>query len=220
MIEFLLYTVLIGGYSTRYPSCVSEAIDFFRTNKEEFIKNSPGLSEEERKMAAAIVAPEVSTYSKVLNFVELRSMFVTYVYQGGGNFSVGVFQMKPSFAETIEKMARDNRMLGKEYSSWLKECEQGETLKDKRRARLNRLDDINWQIRYLTLFYRLADIKASKLNFKNKEEKLRYLATLYNSGINISYEKAVEKMSQKRFPHFNPEFNYADISVEFYDMIR
>ncbi len=220
MIGSLITVFAIGGYAAAYPSNVSEAMDFFRTYRNEFVTNTQGLTEEERIMAAAIVAPEVSTYSTVMNFIELRSMFVTYVYQGGGNFSVGVFQMKPSFAEDIEKQTMENRQLSKEYSSWISDFRPGDSLKADRRARLNRLDDPIWQIRYLTLFYRLAKQKTAQMKFKNSEEKLRYFATLYNSGLNITKEKANKMMTKKRFPHFNPQFNYADISLEFFDRMN
>ncbi|MDE7412921.1 MAG: hypothetical protein K2N05_03900 [Muribaculaceae bacterium] len=216
MIGSIITVLTIGGYAAAYPSNFSEAIDFFRTYRSEFVNNTPGLTEQERRMAAAIVAPEVSTYSTVINFIELRSMFVSYVYQGGGNFSVGVFQMKPSFAEDIEKKVMEDRELTKEYASWIADFCPGESIKADRRARLNRLDDPIWQMRYLTLFFRLAQKKTTKIKFKNNDEKLHYLATLYNSGIDITKEKAYKMMTQKRFPHFNPQFNYSAISLEFY----
>lgn len=220
MIEGLVTVLAIGGYAAAYPSNFTEAIDFFKSCRSEFVSNTPGLTKQERMMAAAIVAPEVSTYSMVMNFVELRSMFVTYVYQGGGNFSVGVFQMKPSFAENIEKQSMENKQLSKEYASWVADFLPGESLKADRRARLNRLDDPVWQMRYLTLFFKLAQQKTSQINFKSSDEKLRYLATLYNSGLNITKERAYKMMTQKRFPHFNPQFNYSAISLEFYNYMK
>lgn len=209
-----------GAYAQVYPSEVAFALDFFRVNDQKFIANTPGLTDSDRLMAKAIVAPEVSTYSAVANFVELRSLFVMYVYQGSGDFSVGIFQMKPSFAEMIEKMAASDTSLAKEYPDWIREFKAGETEKEQRRARLKRLEDDEWQMRYLTLFYRLASKRIAKMAFKSDTARLRYLATLYNSGLTSSPEKVRRMMTRKYFPHSRPDFNYADVAEEFYDLLK
>lgn len=55
-------------------------------------------------LAKAIVFPEVIRYSVIRNKLELHGLFTLYVQYGErySDFSVGYFQMKPSFARQLE----------------------------------------------------------------------------------------------------------------------
>ena len=56
------------------------------------------------KELKAIVFPELIRYNGVFNALEVESLKYLYVSEGKhyANFSVGYFQMKPSFAEMVE----------------------------------------------------------------------------------------------------------------------
>lgn len=218
--HLLIYLLAIGPYSAEFPDWVREATDYFSNNKSTFISNTPGLNETERCMAAAVVAPEVSSLSSVLDFLQLRSLYVTYVYQGSGNFSIGIFQMKPRFAEMIEKKILADKELKKEYSRWIKEWPKADGSTKERRERLKRLESEEWQMRYLTLFMQLAKKKISARSFPDEISRLKYIATLYNSGLDSTPDKVEKMMQRKLFPHIRKKFNYASVSAEFYPLLK
>ena len=143
-------------------------------------------------------------------------LFVFYLNTGKANFSVGYFQMKPSFIEEMEEIVHKDRGLKIQYHSLLPKG----SVKDKRRFRLSNLLTLSGQLRYLSLFIDVVKQKTIKMNFNNNEEKLRYWATLYNSGMNLSSEEVKQQQSVRQFPYFLKNYNYSEISVEFYDKIE
>lgn len=210
-----LLLVVLQSYMAFFARESEEALKFFRDNRELIAKEMPYLNTEERKMALAIVAPEVSQYSKVLDFVELRTLFIFYRSYGRGDFSVGQFQMKPSFIEALEAQISKNSALKKRYGSYLPKGDD----KTKRETRLNRLMDLQWQLRYLQVFIDVVKGKTAGMKFASEKDKLKYWATLYNSGFNISQEKARSMMQRRLFPHNKNRFNYADVAWEFYQKL-
>lgn len=192
-------------------------MDFFKENSKEIRSELKDLSEDERLIAMAIVAPEVSQYSSVMDFLELRTLFIMYRNMGSGDFSVGKFQMKPSFVELIEKEISKDNKLKKQFNSYIPTGDE----KEKRTTRLKRLSELEWQLKYLRVFIDLARKKTKNVKFKTSEDKLRYWATLYNSGLNIGSDKVKRMMSEQHFPHYSrKKFNYADVAVEFYKALK
>ena len=61
------------------------------------------------KELKAIVFPELIRYNNLFNAIEIESLKYLYVSEGKdyADFSVGYFQMKPSFGEMVEKDALD-----------------------------------------------------------------------------------------------------------------
>ena len=209
----LLLTVLLQTYFIVFPSQTKEALNFFQDNAALINKQLSDLPEEEKKMALAIVAPEVSQYSSVVNFLEMRSLFIMYRSYGKGDFSVGHFSMKPSFVEALEKEISEGGYLPEKYKSYIPEGEP----KEQRTTRLKRLGDEKWQLRYLKVFIDVVKEKTKDINFPNLESKLKYWATLYNAGFDSSPEKVKSCQQKKQFPHNSKQFNYSDIVVEFFE---
>ena len=56
-------------------------------------------------MAIAVVFPELIRYSALRDKIEITLLKSLYIYKGDdyADFSIGQFQMKPSFAELIHK---------------------------------------------------------------------------------------------------------------------
>src|SRR5664280_591993 len=65
----------------------------------------------------AIIFPELIRYSSIRDIIETAALKSLYIQYGKNNedFSIGQFQMKPSFAEDIEK----------EYIRWKGHCIEG-----------------------------------------------------------------------------------------------
>lgn len=211
----LICILLLQCYAALFSSETNNAINFIKQNsgkiKEVLHRHTP----EERKIAMAIVAPEISQYSSASNFLELRALFISYKNFGKGDFSVGYFQMKPSFIEALEKEISANNNLKKKYGSYLLSGTQEEI----RSARLKRLSSLEWQLKYLEVFMDVARIKTAGMSFKGSMPKLRYWATLYNSGFHSSPKRVAEMQKKKYFPRKINQYNYADVAVEFYQLL-
>ena len=211
-----LLLLIIQLYFSVFPRQSAEALDFVAKNAPAFNKELFSLSGEERLIATSIVAPEISQFSSVVDFVELRALFVMYRNFGKGDFSVGYFQMKPSFIEALEGEIRKNQSLKRKYSAYLL---PGDNV-DSREKRLDRLSTLEWQLKYLQVFIDVVKLKTRDIKFKTPEEKLRYWATLYNSGFNLSPQRVSHYQKQTFFPHGSRKFNYADVAAEFYRALQ
>ncbi|MCM1290584.1 MAG: hypothetical protein NC201_03035 [Prevotella sp.] len=216
----VIWLIAAVSYFSMYSSDSQDALNYFDHQSKEFDSQTVTLTPKQRKIAAAIVAPEVSQYNHVLDFVQLRSLYFTYIYQGVGDFSVGRFQMKPSFLEYVEKNIDQTPELRKKYSAWLTELKAAPDDKARRRIRLERLEEDYWQMRYLTLFMELAEKRCKNRVFDSDDEKVRHFATLYNSGLHITDAKAAQMKTRKLFPHDKRTHNYADIAVEFFHRLK
>lgn len=171
------------------------------------------------RMLMAIVFPELVRYNAVYDFMETAALGLLYVTSGEryADFSIGHFQMKPSFAEMIEEDAlifldqRTIRILNM----------QSRVFKDdeaRRRERIKRLETVEGQLEYLIAFYKICEVRTGKLSFENDGDKVKYFATCYNSG----YRKndAEIKMAMKRKAFYtgrfmtSAKFNYGELSRE------
>jgi hypothetical protein len=168
----------------------------------------------------AIVAPEYTQYSYLSNKIESYSLKVFYV-QGGkdySDFSIGFFQMKPSFIERLEEYVSSDSLLKQKYADCL--FAQPDE-RASRVARIDRLNTIEWQIKYLTLFCEVIKSRFGFLSFVTQEEKLRFYASAYNCGFHKSEDEIKHSGQRALFPHFSTcKFIYADISVWFYSLIE
>ncbi|MDR1644691.1 MAG: hypothetical protein LBS05_02535 [Tannerellaceae bacterium] len=163
----------------------------------------------------AIVAPELTQFHHLHNRLETYMLKVLYVQNGASyaDFSIGYFQIKPSFVEQLEAYASADTFLKARYASCLFARPQERA---SRVERIDRLCSVEWQVTYLALFCEVVGRKFA-IAFPTDEEKIRFYASAFNVGFRKPAHqiKAVHKAS---FPHFSTlKFNYADISVWFYN---
>jgi len=79
-----------------------EVLDFVQINKQRWID---GFGSKDAAKMIAIVFPEMLRYNENLEEIETQLLKSLYVRFGNryADFSIGYFQMKPSFAEKIEE---------------------------------------------------------------------------------------------------------------------
>ena len=205
-------------YAALYPKDCQNAKEFYAQHKALFetAAHTVGLTPQ---FLFAIVAPELTQYSFLSNKIETYSLKVFYV-QGGkpyANFSIGYFQMKPSFVELLEETAAADTHLQTKYATCLFDQP------DKRAARVTRIDRLNtveWQLTYLSLFCEILQKRFSNLAFATMEEQLGFYASAYNCGFHKSEQQIKETAQKALFPHFSTQkFKYSDIAVWFYQEI-
>lgn len=188
-------------------------------SSQQWISDTLQLNGIDPDFAKAIVFPEIIRYSALQNSLEMQGLFTLYVQYGSSyaNFSVGLFQMKPEFAELIE---RDAKNLSGFYSLRFKNIDNSNT-PEARTARVNRLNTMNWQVQYLIGFIKIMDQKYEEMHWTSANEKLRFYATAYNFGFTKSEKEIRKKMNEKHFHtssfRSNICYNYCSISNEYYN---
>ena len=171
------------------------------------------------RMAEAVVFPELIRYSMWKDEIERTAVNGLYVSKGreGANFSIGRFQMKPSFAEEVEQ-AWNRSSLSKEYGFSFNLADNNEA----RRSRIRRLSTMRGQCRYLAIFIRLQQQHHPQLSQLTLKEQVRILATAYNRSFSASWQSLC-KMQHER--HFHTDiiktrstrlYCYADIASAFF----
>lgn len=213
MIGLLMMIATFTSYFESYPEESQYAVDFASVHKTEINKIKKHLSSEDARLAMCIVAPEVSQYSHISDVAETYALYTLYVQGKVSDFSIGMFQMKPSFAVSIEKEVK--------YCNYLEQYRKLLIYKASERSiryeRVERLTSLEWQLLYLCAFIDIVRKKTSNMVFKNIEEKLKYWATLYNAGLHTSENKIYNLYDIDGFPKFSSNsFNYAGICIEFF----
>ncbi len=144
----------------------------------------------------AVIFPELMRYNRVKDGIEHGVLLAPYIKKGveGADFSVGMFQMKPSFAEQVEE-AWMRSGLRHEYGLYfiLDDSE------DVRRRRVERLGDERWQCVYLGIFVKLMMEREPSLLQMSPEDKVEILATAYNYSFAASLAQLEKRRRQKTF---------------------
>ena len=206
-------------FQNNYKSECAFAKELFFKNKEKVDKAAKSCRTNSAFLYS-IVAPEVTQFSYLSNKLENYSLKVFYV-QGGkdyANFSIGHFQMKPSFIEDLEQEINNSNTL----KSKLKFCLiENPTERAARVTRIERLETFEWQLLYLSAFYQVLEHKFKKQKFESTYEKLKLYATAYNSGFNKPIEQLKRLQTKTYFPHFSEnKYNYADLSCWFLEELN
>lgn len=193
------------------------AINLFNQHSEIRTELCHYLTAEESRMAQAIVMPEVAMYTKLGGQMEYRTLCLMYILHSKAEFSIGLFQMKPSFVEQLEQQLAADKNLKRKYAKLFihkrnaREC---------RKIRMDRMMQLKWQTRYLAAFVDICKQKTANIHFTSTQELLRHWATLYNAGLHRSAADVNRLQRLKQFPHFRNKYNYADVAWEFYQQLK
>jgi hypothetical protein len=169
-------------------------------------------------LVKSIVFPEYIRNSVFSGIMEEQALAISYVEFGSGavDFSIGQFQIKPSFAQKLENSIKENKELKQKYGMLY--IDQKDP-KAQRLLRFNRLKDISWQTRYVCCFIDYCEVKY-QLRDLSKIDQLKFMATAYNVGIKETAGLIEANYEEKTFPYgkkFNIEqLSYWEVSVNYY----
>ncbi|RZJ65001.1 MAG: hypothetical protein EOO45_17295 [Flavobacterium sp.] len=170
----------------------------------------------------AIVFPELMRYNSLRDGIEAESLRTLYVQFGEeyANFSIGIFQMKPGFARLVEEMAGTYLS-----SSVCRELQLGYGNGDEqllRMERVERLQDQDWQMVYLTAFICICNEIYKDKKFISELEKVQWYACLYNAGFEKSESYISKKIREENFylqeKMPGKKFRYAAIAGWYYNL--
>jgi hypothetical protein len=170
----------------------------------------------------SVIFPELIRYSSIRDKLEIKALQTLYVQYGRAyaDFSIGNFQMKPSFAEDLEKEyirqhgMQDNLCSGIDTTS----SEQA------RKERMDRLVRLPVQVRYLAMFLIIMDQKFSVAPFIDITDRLMLMAAAFNHGFKSDLSVLSGIAGQNFFYTgmipARTKFNYADISSDYFSKCR
>lgn len=169
-------------------------------------------------VAVAVVFPELVRYSALRDKMETAMLKTLYRNLGDdySDFSIGVFQVKPSFAEKIREEARS--LKGWRMKTLFGRSSYYNNVREYRSAIIADLEDPESEFNYIIAFFKICENYFS-IGFPDEETKIKFLATAYNTGFWKTREE-IEKMSHSKFYNtklFSTEnYSYADVSLFWY----
>lgn len=206
-----------GDYFTAYPSESREAVKTFDRYRDRLVSLLGNACDDDVLIAFSIVAPEVSQYSALSDFFETAAVKDGYPSAGSPDYSIGLFQMKPSFAESLESEVGKDNILKQKYGARL--AYGTDDIRNVRRQRVERLSDTGWQMLYLAVFVDVVKMRTATWGLASSEEKVRCWSTLYNAGFYLSRERVRQRQGVKQFPRNTKRFNYSAVAVEFFNAL-
>jgi hypothetical protein len=206
-------------YAAIFGEKYAQAERFLRQNA--WIAGALQLPADDTWIALAVVFPEIIRFNALEDAIQVRGLKVLYVQYGRAymNFSVGRFQMKPSFVENLESDYERLFSAEEKAAIGIPAFERGDT-SELRKKRVLRLDDTAWQVRYLRLFMLVMERRYEHIAFAGVEDRLRFFATAYNAGY-ASGEQALRRMMDERRFHTalifpKTTYNYGDVALFFF----
>ncbi|MCB0663362.1 MAG: hypothetical protein KDC24_11525 [Saprospiraceae bacterium] len=210
-------TVLLG--QGPFESKIEEAFSFLE-KREVQINEVAGKFDCPKASALAIGFPELIRYQLVKDLFETTALELLYEDLGSRevDFSIGPFQMKPSFVEELETVILNHPNVFSELQ-WVAAYDT-EDVKNQRAIRLQRLESFEWQLNYLFSFYKVADLSFSDEAFCNEHEKIAFFASAYNLGFKAERNLIRSFISKEIFPYgkkYNgPQVAYAALAVRYF----
>lgn len=200
----------------------NKAVQFIQSNGTYFEMVSNRFKTDQRFLKS-IIFPELIRYSQFSDLFETGALEWLYVEGGSkaADFSIGHFQMKPSFVETLEGYVSSVESLKEEYGFIILNGSGSSFRKD----RIERMKQLSWQMIYLSCFAEICQHRFSKLTFSSEEDRLRFWCAAYNSGL-MQDEASISSSQNKRtFPYgpkFGPEnqYAYSDVAVDYFRSLK
>lgn len=217
IISLTIIQSLISPYNF-FGSDYKKAIKIFTENKEYLFEQ---LENNEKYIVCnSIIFPEFIRYSVFKDFLEIEALKLGYVQFGSESidFSIGYCQMKPSFIEKLEQKIQHSTDLYSKYHSLIQYNDT--SINAIRKKRIERLEDFNYQVKYLSCFYDIMETKTKNFQWNSMEEKIAYYATAYNYNFSAPKESILKMQDAKIFPYGSKykgeQFSYAEVSIYFF----
>lgn len=228
-IGFLIFALSIQLFAGQSPSKYAKIYAISYNNAVHILKQNKAIIAKtildkdcDTAIIISTIFPELIRYSLFKDFFETALLENIYLNMelDWVDFSIGLCQIKPSFVHHIEEIAISDSMLSKKYASLMPQPYNSE--KQKRKIRLYNLKNLKTQIEYVCCFSDIVNKKFPQLQQLDKKEKIRFLATAYNTGFDHSYLTLSKMQYWQCFPYgckfgSTHQHSYADIAVDFYN---
>ena len=226
--KILLSTIAFICFSPfhAFEKEVQESVNFLRKEKATVLEikkaSAAPLRGSEANMegeALAIVFPELIRWSAFKDFFETKALELMYISGGksAADFSIGYFQMKPSFIENLENYIAEHPSV--QHLNFIISTDKN--AEQRRSERVQRLQQLSWQLRYAHIYWTIANDLFKNKKFENAQARIRFFAAAYNYGFLRPPMEIEQWQSKIAFPYGvkykGAQVVYADLSVEFFE---
>lgn len=218
MLYYLTFTFAAFFSSEMIEEKLNETCEFLL---QEVIETPDSVS----FFALAMAAPEVMRYRELSNLIEVQALRLMYAELGSEklDFSVGFFQMKPSFVEELERRLSRDAVLRLKYSELI--TYEQKPIAAIRQERINRILDPCKSQDYLRAFAELMHFEHQEfLNCANTREQLCFLSTAYNLGFGYETQAILDYQDRQNFPYGSKfqgeQYAFGTLSVRIYDQLN
>ena len=207
-----------NNFINSFSEDINRALEFIDNHRDKIIEISKDYNIDVN-IALSIMFPELVRYNHLKDQIEVSVNKLFYIKWGPeyADFSIGIFQMKPTFIERLSKTRKRDK-----YND-LFLYPEGASKEDVRRIIIDRLQDIDYQLKYLAYFINIIDT-SNEIKFKNNYDKIKYYATAYNAGSWYNQNNNQELSKKKTYPYGGnndeiKQYSYSDISLYYYQNI-
>jgi hypothetical protein len=172
--------------------------------------------------AVAVIFPELVRYSALRDKMETAVLKALYINLGEtyANFSIGVFQIKPSFASFIRE--EYHSVKGGKSAITFRKSKSYDDQRDYRSEIVTDLEDPVKQMKYIAAFIQLCE-KKFRVSRMNEHDRVIFMAAAYNCGINKD-RKSIENMISRKFYNTKlirtENYSYSDVSIYWYNQFK
>jgi len=204
-----------SSFKEKFFDDFHKTILFYKINQPHFqrIADDTGLKP---SFIFSIVAPEITQFNMLVNTIQVSTLKVLYVEKGAdySNFSIGLFQMKPSFVEALEDEVKNFPTLKEKFANV---PISSNDFRNNRVERIKRMTSMEWQFKYLQLFCEIMKIRYVGKAYRTVNEQLRFVSTAYNTGFQKPENEIVRMQKVKCFPLMSTtKYNYSEVALAFF----
>jgi len=186
----------------RYPDVFGnnwKNAELFISENEVWISDLMRENNVDYHFAMSMVFPELVRYSAIRDRMEITLLKALYVHYGTdyANFSIGVFQMKPSCAEEI--LREIPGLHDEKWASNFKAINSSVSENGKRSIIVRELEDSRSQLLYVASILKILDRTFRNYKWNSDLEKLKFYAAAYNSGFSNSEVYIRQQMNAATF---------------------
>jgi hypothetical protein len=218
LLVILMHLNSTPDYQKIFGNDYADALSYFKKNQST-ITTYFKYHSIDQKLIIPVIFPERIRYSMIKDFLETAAVELIYIDLGTDyvDFSIGDFQIKPSFAEKVEQYLTKTSNLRHKYKLIVDYGNKQNS--QQRKERVRRLKLLNYQLIYISAFY---DIVNQKFNLGNKPdtEKIKFLASAYNHGFDSNASEIEKYVDDEYFPYGTKykgkQYAYAEVAVDFY----
>lgn len=170
-------------------------------------------------LVMAVVFPELIRYSALRDKMETTLLKALYINLGDeyADFSIGRFQVKPSFASKIRTEAPE--VLRKRSDIRFNQPGEYDDISNYRKSIVIDLEDPKTEFNYIIAFFRICE-KKFRTGRMNEAEKVKFFSTAYNYGIDKNSDQ-IRRMIDRKFFSVriikSETYCYSDISLYRYN---
>ncbi|MFA5327461.1 MAG: hypothetical protein WC384_06690 [Prolixibacteraceae bacterium] len=172
------------------------------------------------QLVLSMIFPELVRYSAIRDRMEITLLKALYVHNGTdyANFSVGVFQIKPSCAEEI--LSEIPSLHDKKWTALFKAINSSISENEKRSIIVAELEEPKSQLLYVISLVKILDKRFRNHKWDSVLDKVKFYAAAYNGGFSNSETYIRQKMNATSFHtgliKSDNHYCYADIAAYYY----